>query len=272
VDDNFVGDRRRCRELLHAVIGWRARTGAPMTFLTEASVDMARDQELLELMIAAGFKKVFVGLETPSAESLRECRKLQNLRGDLLDAVHTIQRAGLEVMGGFIVGFDSDEQDIFQRQFEFIQNAGVVTAMVGLLQALPSSRLYARLADEGRIRDDGEGDNTRAEFNFEPQLDREFLLENYRHLMRRLYEPSAYYQRVRIFLHTHRVRGPREARTARDIRALLRSLWVMGVVQRGRRAYWLLMAGTLLRHPRHIGIVVTLSIMGHHYRRVAERL
>jgi radical SAM superfamily enzyme YgiQ (UPF0313 family) len=272
VDDNFVGNRRRCRDLLHAMIAWRARTGARMTFLTEASVDMAGDRETLELMVAAGFKKVFVGLETPSLESLRECRKLQNLRGDLADAVRTLQAAGLEVMGGFIVGFDSDREDIFERQFEFIQRTGVVTAMVGLLQALPSSRLSRRLAAEGRLDSDSGGDNTCAAFNFQPHLDREFLLENYRRLMQRLYEPGVYYQRIRTFLAAHRVRGPREALTWRDVTALLRSLWVMGVVHRGRRAYWRLLAGTLVRRPRQLGVAVTLAIMGHHYRLVAASL
>jgi radical SAM superfamily enzyme YgiQ (UPF0313 family) len=272
VDDNFVGNKRRCRELLHAIIAWRSRTHARMTFLTEASVDMAGDPALLDLMVAAGFKKVFVGLETPSADSLRECRKLQNLRGDLTEAVRTIQGAGMEVMGGFIVGFDNDGQDIFQRQFDFIQQAGVVTAMVGLLQALPRSRLYQRLAGEGRLRGASSGDNTEARFNFEPLLDREFLEENYRKLMRRLYEPGTYYRRVRIFLRTHRMRGPREVLTWRDIGAVVKSFWYMGVRHRGRRAYWGLLAGTLLRRPRQLGVALSLAIMGHHYRQVAAGL
>ena len=272
VDDNFVGNKRRCRELLRAVIAWRARTRTRMTFLTEASVDMAADTEILELMVAAGFKKVFLGLETPNAESLRECRKVQNLRGDLASSVRTIQQAGIEVMGGFIVGFDSDEPDIFQRQFEFIQTTGVVTAMVGLLQALPNSRLYKRLAGEGRLRSRSTGDNTSAGFNFEPRLDREFLLENYRKLMQRLYEPGAYYQRIRTFLKAHRVRGPRPELSWRDIGALFRSLWLMGVIHKGRRAYWRLIIGTLVMRPRHIGVAVTLAIMGHHYRMVAAGL
>jgi len=272
VDDNFVGDRRRCLALLRGVIAWRERTGARMTFLTEASVNMAADPELLELMVAAGFKKVFLGLETPSAESLRECHKVQNLRGDLADAVRAIQAAGLEVMGGFIVGFDSDEPDIFERQFEFIQRAGVVTAMVGLLQALPRSRLYRRLAGEGRLRSVSGGDNTSVTLNFEPRLDREFLLQNYRALMRRLYEPRNYYRRVRTYLGVHRPRGPRSPLTRRDLAALARSLWVLGVVHRGRRAYWKLLATTIARHPRQFGEAVTLAIMGFHFRRVAESL
>jgi radical SAM superfamily enzyme YgiQ (UPF0313 family) len=272
VDDKFVGDKRRCRELLLAVIQWRERTGARMTFLTEASVDMASDPELLELMVSAGFKKVFLGLETPSLASLRECRKMQNLRGDLDAAVHTIQSAGMEVMGGFIVGFDSDEADIFERQFQFIQKAGVVTAMVGLLQALPRSRLYRRLSLEGRLRSSGGGDNTKAVFNFEPRLDGDFLLENYRQLMQRLYEPDNFYQRARTFLSAHRMRGPRVSVSWRDIAALLGSMWVMGLAKPGRRAYWRFIVSTLLRHPDQIGVAVTLAIMGHHFRVVAAGL
>ena len=272
VDDNFIGDRRRCCELLHAMIDWRGRTSACMTFITEASVNMADDPELLELMIAAGFKKVFLGIETPSAASLRECHKLQNLRGSLAEAVHTIQAAGLEVMGGFIVGFDSDEPDIFQRQFDFIQQAGVVTAMVGLLQALPRSRLHARLAEQGRLRDVSGGDNTSVFFNFEPRLDREFLVENYCRLMKRLYEPGNYYRRIRTFLDTHRMRGPREKLTWRDFGAVLKSFWLMGIVHRGRYAYWRFLTTTMVRHPQQIGVAITMAITGHHFRRVAEGL
>lgn len=272
VDDNFIGDKARCRELLLAVIDWRRRTRTPMTFLTEASVNMADEPELLELMVTAGFKKVFLGLETPSAASLRECRKLQNLRGDLAESVHRIQGAGLEVMGGFIVGFDCDEPDIFQRQFEFIQASGVVTAMVGLLQAMPRSRLYQRLASEGRLRTPSRGDNTKAAFNFEPKLDREFLVENYRHLLGRLYEPNAYYRRIRTFLDVHRTRGPRPRLTWPDIGAGFLSVWVMGVAHRGRRAYWRFLASTIARHPDQLGVALTLAIMGHHFRIVAAGL
>lgn len=272
VDDNFVGNKQRCRELLQAMIAWRERTGARMTFLTEASVDMAADPDLLELMVAAGFKKVFLGLETPSAESLRECRKLPNLRDDLGESVRAIHAAGLEVMGGFIVGFDSDGPDIFQRQFEFIQQAGVVTAMVGLLQALPNSRLYRRLAAEGRLRACSLGDNTRAVLNFEPRLDADFLVDNYRRLMRRLYEPGTFYRRVRIYLDAHAVRGPREALTWRDMGALFRSCWCMGVRHQGRRDYWRFLFGTLRRHPDQFGVAVTMAIMGYHFRMVAADL
>jgi radical SAM superfamily enzyme YgiQ (UPF0313 family) len=272
VDDNFIGDLRRCRELLHAIIAWRRRTAARMIFITEASVNMAAHPDLLELMVRAGFKKVFLGLETPNAESLRECRKAQNLKENLTGSVRVIQEAGLEVMGGFIIGFDSDEADIFQRQFEFIQQAGVVTAMVGLLQALPRSRLYRRLAAEGRLRKDGDGNNTTTAMTFEPRLDRDFLEEGYRKLVRRLYEPGNYYRRILTFLESHRMKGPRERVTWRDVRAVLRSFWVQGVATPGRRAYWRFLATALYRYPGQFGVAITLVIMGHHYRRVAAGL
>ncbi len=272
VDDNFIGNRSACVELLRAIVGWRRETGARMTFLTEASVNMAADRELLELMVAAGFKRVFLGIETPDVESLKECHKLHNTRGDLVAVVHTIQRSGIEVMGGFIIGFDNDGPDIFERQFQFIQKAGVVTAMVGLLQAVPRSRLYHRLAREGRLLSRSLGENTRAALNFQTKLDSEYIIENYRALIQRLYAPPAYYERVRAFLKQHQLRGPREPVTWRGVAALLRSLWVLGVAHRGRRAYWHLLASTLMRRPAHFSLAVTLAIYGHHFRMVAKQL
>ena len=171
VDDNFIGDKKRTKELLREMIAWRERVRPGMGFLTEASVNLADDAELCELMGRAGFKKVFVGIETPSVESLQECHKLQNKGRDLVAAVQTLQRAGMEVMGGFIVGFDSDQQDIFKRQFDFIQRSGVVTAMVGLLQALPQTRLYQRLVREGRIESVATGNNTQAVLNFKTEVE-----------------------------------------------------------------------------------------------------
>jgi radical SAM superfamily enzyme YgiQ (UPF0313 family) len=270
VDDNFIGDRKRTKALLRELVEWRARTGARNSFLTEASVNLAEDPELLELMVAAGFRKVFVGIETPSLAGLDECHKLQNTRGNLLHAVRTIQHAGIEVMGGFIVGFDSDPLDIFTRQFEFIQRAGVATAMVGLLTALPETRLYKRLKGEGRLESESSGNNTGATLNFTPKLDREFLVSGYRDLMRRLYEPSAYYQRVRVFLEHHHPRGPKGRLSARDLLALARSLWLLGVRHTGRLAYWRLFWSTLLRRPRQFQHAIELVIQGHHLRRVAS--
>ena len=272
VDDNFIGDRKKTKALLGELLRWRKRTRTHISFLTEASVNLAQDPELLELMVAAGFRKVFLGIETPAIESLAECHKLQNTRGDLLTAVRTIQRAGIEVMGGFIVGFDSDPLDIFKRQFEFIQRSGVATAMVGLLTALPQTRLYKRLLGEGRIESESNGDNTGATLNFTPKLDREFLLAGYRDLMQRLYDPKVYYRRIRVFLAHHRPRRGASTVSRHDVMALARSLWLLGVRQRGRVAYWQLFWSTLLRHPRQFPKTIELIIQGYHLRRVAASL
>jgi radical SAM superfamily enzyme YgiQ (UPF0313 family) len=272
VDDNFIGNRGKVKELLRAIAIWRLETGARLTFVTEASVNLAADAELLQLMVDAGFKKVFLGIETPDTESLEACAKFQNARCDMIEAVRTIQNAGIEVMGGFIVGFDEDKPDIFERQFEFIQQAGVVTAMVGLLQALPRSRLYERLRQEGRLLGESEGDNTSVRFNFIPRVDPEILVEKYQRLMQRLYEPDNYYRRIITFLETHRNRGPRPQIGWAEVHAFFHSLWVMGVLRTGRRAFWRFMGSTLRHHPGQFGLALTLAIYGHHFRLVARAL
>ncbi len=272
VDDNFIGNRKRSKGLLRELIEWRRRTRPAIGFFTEASVNLADDPELCELMAQAGFKKVFVGLETPSPEGLAECGKRQNQKRDLGEAVRTLQRAGMEVMGGFIVGFDSDPRDIFRRQFEFIQRTGVVTAMVGLLSALPQTALYRRLAAEGRILSETCGNNTDGMLNFVTRLDPEFLVSGYRDLMRRLYEPANYYRRIRTFLRAYRPRGPSRRLSPADVAAFVKSLWVLGVRHAGRRPFWGLFWSTLLASPRKLRAAMELSILGHHFRRVASSL
>ncbi len=270
VDDNFIGDKRRTRELLGEMVAWRRRTGAEMGFFTEASVNLVDDAELCALMVEAGFTKVFVGIETPSVEGLEECRKLQNRGRDLVQAVRLLQQRGLEVMGGFIVGFDSDKTDIFKRQFEFIQRSGVVTAMVGLLTALPQTRLYNRLKTEGRLEAETSGNNTDTALNFKPRLSREFLQSGYRDLMKKLYEPKVYYQRVRTFLQNHKTSAPALRLSPADLMAFVKSLWLLGVWYRGRVAYWRFFLGTLVRRPRQFRRAIEFAILGYHFRRVAQ--
>jgi radical SAM superfamily enzyme YgiQ (UPF0313 family) len=273
VDDNFIGDKRRTKELLRELIAWRERVRPTMGFFTEASVNLADDPELLALMVKAGFTKVFVGIETPSAEALQECHKILNHGRDLVESVQTIQRAGMEVMGGFIIGFDSDNHDIFKRQFDFIQRSGVVTAMVGLLTALPQTKLWHRLRREGRLEQDSTGNNTAAVLNFKPKLSREYLQSGYRELMKRLYEPRVYYQRIRIFLEHHKPTGPMRLRLSRaDFQAFVKSFWLLGVWHRGRVAYWRFFWSTLLKRPRQFRYGMELAIIGHHFRRVAQAL
>ncbi len=272
VDDNFIGNKKRTAELLHALIRWRRESGTRIGFLTEASMNLADDPELCALMVQAGFKKVFVGIETPSTEALAECHKVQNRNRDLLTSVRTLQRAGLEVMGGFIVGFDSDKTDIFARQFKFIQHSGVVTAMVGLLTALPQTQLWHRLTREGRLENESSGNNTDAALNFRPKMSREFLQAGYRELMKKLYEPHNYYARIRTFLRNHRPTGPRLRLSRADVMAFLKSLWALGIWHRGRVSYWRLFWGTLLRRPRQFPHVMEMAIIGYHFRRVAKKL
>lgn len=270
VDDNFIGNKRHTRVLLHELIEWRNRTRAEMGFFTEASVNLADDEELCALMVEAGFTKVFVGIESPSAESIEECHKVQNRR-DLVSAVRTLQQRGLEVMGGFIVGFDSDKTDIFRRQYEFIQRSGVVTAMVGLLTALPQTRLYQRLKTEGRLEAETTGNNTDSALNFKPKLNREFLQSGYRDLMKKLYEPSVYYQRVRAFLENYKkTSGPSLRISGADLMAFVKSFWLLGIWYRGRVAYWRFFLSTLLRRPHQFRRAIEFAILGYHFRRVAQ--
>ena len=272
VDDNFIGNRAKVKEFLRELIAWERRRDVRLQFTTEASLNLADDAELLELMVRAGFKKVFVGIETPQEESLLECAKVQNAKRDMLTAVKTIQKSGLEVMGGFIVGFDSDKPNIFERQIKFIQEAGVVTAMVGLLQALPGTRLFSRLRQEGRILHDASGNNVEANLNFVPKLDREILVEGYRSLVKRLYTPRMYYQRILTFLREYRPQGQGIHLSWGDVKAFLKSLWIMGVLSRGRRQYWKFLTKALLFHRRAFPEAMTLAIIGYHFRRVASAL
>jgi len=272
VDDNFIGNKAKVRAFLRELIAWEQRRGIRLQFTTEASLNLADDPELLDLMVRAGFKKVFVGIETPQEDSLLECAKVQNANRDMLAAVRTIQKSGLEVMGGFIVGFDSDRPNIFERQIKFIQEAGVVTAMVGLLQALPGTRLFSRLQTEGRILHDATGNNSAVDLNFIPKLAPETLIEGYRTLVKRLYTPKMYYRRILTFLRDYRPQGQRIHLSWCDLRAFFKSLWVMGVLSRGRREYWKFFTKALLFHRRAFPEAMTLAIIGYHFRRVASAL
>jgi radical SAM superfamily enzyme YgiQ (UPF0313 family) len=272
VDDNFIGHKTKAKALLRALIAWRRHRAVQIPFVAETSLNLVDDEELLRLMVEAGFKKVFVGIETPMSESLAECGKVQNTGRDLVAAVKTMQNAGLEVMGGFIIGFDNDQPNIFERQWAFIQETGIVTAMVGLLNALPKTRLFTRLSAEGRILQKTTGNNLDAVLNFASRIDRDMLLDGYRSLVKQLYAPKSYYRRISTFLREYRPQGPRTRPTHGDVAAFFKSLWVLGVRSRGRRAYWSFLMRSLLLHRRKFSEAMSLAILGHHFRRVAESL
>ncbi len=272
VDDNFIGNRVKVKALLRALIAWRQRSRSRVTFFTEASLNLVDDAELLELMVQAGFNRVFIGIESPQEASLAECAKVQNRRRDMVAAIRRIHEAGIQVMGGFIVGFDSDSPSIFEQQRHFIQQAGVVTAMVGLLTALPGTRLFTRLKREGRILGHSTGNNLDTQLNFIPTLDRAALVDGYRRLVHHLYTPRQYYERILTFLKHYRPSGPRIHLQRCDLLAFCRSLWVLGVATPGRFSYWRFLTRAILSYRRAFAEAMSLAIMGHHFRKIATTL
>ncbi|MCK4302879.1 MAG: DUF4070 domain-containing protein [Candidatus Eisenbacteria sp.] len=271
VDDNFIGSKKYLKSgLLPALIEWR-RNKIGITFNTEVSINLADDTQLMGMMVAAGFHTVFIGIETPNEDGLAECSKIQNKNRDMVADVRRIQRAGLQVQGGFIVGFDSDTPSIFQRQIDFIQSSGIVTAMVGLLQAPAGTRLHARLKREGRLLGRMSGDNADGKTNIVPKMGLDRLQEGYKRILREIYSPERYYERVRTFLREYQ--PPRnEARPDFEhIMALFRSMCELGIVGRERVHYWKLFFWAQWRHPRLFPLAITLAIYGHHFRKVFEQ-
>ncbi len=271
VDDNFIGNKRVLKEsILPALIEWRKdKTGC--LFLTEASINLADDQELMSLMVQAGFVSVFVGIETPSEEGLAECHKVQNKNRNLVENVRHLHRNGLQVMGGFIVGFDSDTSSIFQRQIDFIQSSGIVTAMVGLLQAPYGTELYRRLKKEGRLLEEMTGDNADGLTNIIPKMDIAKLQEGYHRILSEIYAPRQFYQRVRKFLSEYKPSTPTVRVQWQEIMAFFRSIYWLGIRGHERVEYWRLFFWTLFTQPRKFPLAITLSIYGFHFWRVFEQ-
>ncbi len=270
VDDNFIGNKKQIKtEILPALIEWRkGKTGMP--FSTEVSINLVDDVELLNLMTQAGFDTVFVGIETPNEGSLTECSKNQNKGRDLVESVKQLQRAGLQVQGGFIVGFDNDPPSIFQQQIDFIQKSGIVTAMVGLLQAPPGTRLYERMRKEGRLVNEMSGDNVDGSTNIIPMMGLEVLQEGYRKLLAQIYAPKAYYERVLTFLREYHPPQIRIHLDPQYILAFGRSIYRLGIRGVERVQYWRLFFWTLFRRPQLFPLAITLAIMGFHFRQVVE--
>jgi radical SAM superfamily enzyme YgiQ (UPF0313 family) len=272
VDDNFIGNKVKVKSLLRELIQWQESHRFPFSLFTEASVNLAQDEELMDLMTAAGFDSVFLGLETPAEESLQECGKHQNRSVDLVEAVKTIQRHGMEVMGGFIIGFDNDPPNIFERQIKFIQNSGVVTAMIGLLNAIPGTRLYQRLKEEGRLLDLGTGDNCDGNINFIPKMDANTLREGYQAVLRHLYSPKEYYDRVLEFLKDYKPTRRRRIKML-EVRAFLSSILYLGILDKGKSKiyYWKLLINAFLFHRKSFGEAVSSAIIGYHFRKLLSK-
>ena len=270
VDDNFIGNKKQIKtELLPALIEWRrGKTGMP--FSTEVSINLADDPTLLSLMVQAGFDTVFVGIETPNEESLAECSKNQNQGRNLVESVRQLQRAGLQVQGGFIVGFDNDPLSIFQQQIDFIQKSGIVTAMVGLLQAPLGTRLYDRMQKEGRLVNEFSGDNVDGSTNIIPKMGLEPLREGYRKILSQVYAPKLYYERVRTFLRVYQPPRMRLRLEWQHVLALWRSIYHLGIRGAERVQYWRLFFWTLFRRPRLFPLAITFAIYEFHFRQIIE--
>jgi len=274
VDDNFIGERVKLkREVLPAMIDWMEKRGRPFYFYTEASIDLADDPRLMELMVRAGFEEVFIGIETPNEESHAESGKVQNRNRDMLDSVKQIQNAGLQVHGGFIVGFDSDPPSIFDEQIRFIQESGIVTAMVGVLSAMRGTKLYKRLDREGRLLGESSGSNTSIDLNFVPRMEAKTLICGYRTIIDTIYAPKQYYQRVIRLLREYRPMHLGKFHLQQGyVGALCKSILFLGVIGKERLHFWKLFFWSLSRKPRLFPLAITYAIYGFHFRKVAEKI
>ncbi|MFY9619850.1 MAG: radical SAM protein [Pyrinomonadaceae bacterium] len=272
VDDNFIGNKKNVRQLLPALAKWQKERDYPFSLLTEASLNLADDEPLLASMRDAGFHRVFIGIETPVAESLQEAQKPQN-RGDLLGSVKKIQSYGMEVMAGFIVGFDNDPLDIFERQIDFIRKSAIPLAMVGLLNALPDTQLWRRLEREGRLLgNDATGNNTVCSLNFKTIMDPALLIQGYQRIMQTIYSPREYYERALVSMRrtaTEFVERP-HYNALNALASFTRILVRLGVFDRERREFWRFFTKTLLKHRNRFAESMRLAAMGYHFRKLSD--
>lgn len=272
VDDNFIGPLALVKhEMLPAIIEWMYQHKYPFAFNTQVSINLADDAELMSLLSEARFTSVFIGIESPCAASLAECNKTPNKNRDLLASIRTIHQEGLQVQAGFIVGFDNDPNTIFEQLIAFIQESGIVTAMVGLLNAMPGTRLFQRLQRQHRLLGDSTGDNTDFTMNFEPVMAPVTLISGYQHIVESIYTPNAYYQRLKQFLCTFRPKH-RQSRIFKpgNILVAWKTTWALGLIEKERCYYWRLLFWSLFNRPRLLPLAMILSVYGFHFRKCFE--
>lgn len=271
VDDNFIGNRHNVVRLLAAILSWQKKHDFPFTFYTEASINLGHDDELLNLMEACGFTMVFVGIETPDEETLRSTHKIQNVTNNVFDSVTAIQSRGIEVCAGFILGFDTDPENIFDRQIEFIQRAGIPIAMIGLMMALPGTELYRRLEREGRLTAATSGNNTNDfDLNFVPVMDRQKLVDGYKRVLRELYSPEKYFARsITLLSRMPNKSLPGRRIVATDVLGLFRSLMRQGFSPYGLR-YFRYLVQSVKTNPHNLGQAVGLAVKFNHFRLLTQ--
>ena len=275
VDDNFIGMKKKIKEeILPAIIEWRKNRSQAPSLFTQLTINLADDEELMRLMVKAGFDRVFIGIETPNEESLVECHKSQNENRDLISSIKKIQNFGMEVQGGFIVGFDNDPASIFKKQIDFIQKSGIVTAMVGLLNAPRGTRLYERLKKENRIVEGFTGDNTDCSLGIVPKMKKEILIDGYQHILHTIYAPKPYYERITTFLkefHPHYEISVSKLKWS-HVAGLFNSMFILGVVDKGRAQFWKFILTVLVKRPKFFPLSLFLAAYGYHFRKVADKI
>jgi radical SAM superfamily enzyme YgiQ (UPF0313 family) len=271
VDDNFIGNKKNVRLLLPKLAEWQKRNGYPFSLLTESSVNLADDERLLEDMREAGFRRVFLGIETPVEESLKEAQKSQN-RGNLLESVKKIQSYGMEVMAGFIVGFDNDPEDIFERQIDFIRKSAIPLAMVGLLNALPDTQLWKRLEREGRLLGEASGNNTTCSLNFKTRMDPTMLIQGYQSIMQTIYSPREYYQRALDSMKrtAQQFVEPQHYNVVSAVTAFVRVMLKLGIIDGERKEFWRFFTQALVKHHDKLAETLRLAAMGYHFRKLND--
>jgi radical SAM superfamily enzyme YgiQ (UPF0313 family) len=282
VDDNFIGNRKNSLHLCRELAAWGEARGKPFSFYTQASVDLADRPELMEAMVAANFMYVFLGIETPSTEALKGSKKFQNLKRDTLEQVRIIQQSGLWVLAGFIVGFDSDDETIFERQRQFIEQSAITWAMAGVLQAPPTTPLFDRMKAEGRLIEDSEAISNFSAPNFRTTMPLPTLLQGLTRLLADLYDPKTYFQRALRSLEAWQPRPfqkPKVTTRWYELRILASSIWTQGVKSTYRREYWSFFATLVRRYrgsPAHVWMGFTLLLTAHHFliysRHVSDEL
>jgi len=270
VDDNFIGNKKEIKNnLVPAISDWMQRHKYPFEFTTQATITLADDDELMSSMIAAGINSTFIGIETPDEISLESCNKLQNQNRDMLQSIKKMQNAGFQVSAGFIVGFDSDLPTVFQRQIDFIQQSGIVTAMVGLLNAPKNTGLYLRLEKENRLTIEASGNNTDSSMNFIPKMNYRELMEGYKKIIQDIYSSKPYYIRLRRLLLNYNRLYCRKTKINRTmISAFIKSFLIIGFLSRGRFEYWKLIIWTLYYRPGLFVEAITQAVYGYHFRAV----
>jgi radical SAM superfamily enzyme YgiQ (UPF0313 family) len=273
VDDNFIGKRQQLKnELLPAITNWMDKRKRPFSFNTQTSIDLVDDEELMTLMAGAGFNSVFIGIESPNESSLAECNKIQNTGRDIVAAVKKIQQFGIQVQAGFILGFDNDKTGVFDKLISLIQDSGVVTAMVGLLNAPRGTNLYKKLMSENRLTTPPTGDNMDCTMNFIPKMDIHELLGGYHKVLNTIYSQKYYCKRIKTFLKNYHFSDKAKLKLRySDIKAFFRSMWRIGIIEKGKIYYWMLMLWAA-RSPRRFILAVRLSIYGFHFRKMLKNI